>query len=381
VNSDLITTYEAVRENLPELLAKLRKFNGTQEAFNNLRRSTPKSKVGVAARMIYLGKTSYGGLFRKNKAGRYNVAFGGNVYRPARLEEQLTALSEYLTGNDVELLNADWRELTAKARRGDLVYLDPPYEPTRRFSFTNYGGTGGKGPSLETLHAEVQCLVRKGVFVVMSNSIAPAVLEAFSEFEQHVVHRDSKLSLASPTGQEPQRAEVIIVARPSANNVRKGAKSWMREQVKVSGVEYTYVCTRKFRMTHGVAQELDASKKYDVYSYAASRGKVGYRVLHGEWLYQIKDYDKPTERLEQLWGGKVRSRDGSKRASPTLAKRAVRAQKLEPRQRSTKDEPNDGLLTALAALVKLSRVPVDHLLRKTMVDIATANGVHLARIV
>ena len=84
-NKDLINCYVTIKENLEELILELKKYQdkNNSEDFYKIRavdRTEGYNKwtnVQKTARMIYLNRTCYNGLFRLNSAGQYNSPFGG----------------------------------------------------------------------------------------------------------------------------------------------------------------------------------------------------------------------------------------------------------------------------------------------------------------
>jgi Site-specific DNA methylase len=99
--------------------------------------------VEKAARIIYLNKTCYNGLFRVNSQGQFNVPFG-RYKNPNFLDDAvLRAVNKYLNSNNITLLNQDFAEAVKDAKRGDFVYFDPPYDPvSETASFTGYDVNG-----------------------------------------------------------------------------------------------------------------------------------------------------------------------------------------------------------------------------------------------
>ncbi|GIV85650.1 MAG: hypothetical protein KatS3mg052_2657 [Candidatus Roseilinea sp.] len=94
-----------------------------------------------AARMIYLNKTGYNGLYRVNRQGKFNVPFGRYKAPKYLDEDNLLAVSRAL--RNVEILCAPFDTVTARTRPGDWVYFDPPYVPISQTSnFTSYYANG-----------------------------------------------------------------------------------------------------------------------------------------------------------------------------------------------------------------------------------------------
>src|SRR6185369_11662318 len=97
------------------------------------------SSVERAARIIYLNKTCYNGLFRVNRQGQFNAPFGRYKKPNIVNSETIKAINRLLNKNSVEILNTDFARAVASAKRGDFIYFDPPYDPVSdTASFTGY---------------------------------------------------------------------------------------------------------------------------------------------------------------------------------------------------------------------------------------------------
>ena len=90
-----------------------------------------------AARVIYLNKTCYNGLYRENRAGQFNVPFGRYVNPTICDEPNLRAASAILQQVDIACRRFD--SVLGYAKEGDFVYFDPPYVPlSPTANFTTY---------------------------------------------------------------------------------------------------------------------------------------------------------------------------------------------------------------------------------------------------
>jgi DNA adenine methylase len=124
-----------------------------------------------AARLIYLNKTGYNGLYRVNRQGRFNVPFGRYENPKICNEPRLRAASEVLRGRGVSIKVADFEALSGRAERGDAVYFDPPYVPlTRTASFTGYHSESFGVEEHRRLAGAFSSLTERGVGAVLSNS-------------------------------------------------------------------------------------------------------------------------------------------------------------------------------------------------------------------
>ena len=95
------------------------------------------SDVGRAARMIYLNKTCYNGLYRVNRKGQFNVPMGSYKHPTIFQEETLRAAHRALEHTWLDV--RDFREVVNMAQEGDFFYFDTPYHPlSETAKFTNY---------------------------------------------------------------------------------------------------------------------------------------------------------------------------------------------------------------------------------------------------
>ncbi|HEY3353872.1 MAG TPA: Dam family site-specific DNA-(adenine-N6)-methyltransferase [Polyangia bacterium] len=181
-NEELITCYQVIRDDLAGLIRALAHHRNTYEDFLRVRAQAPGDlePVARAARLIYLNKTCYNGLYRVNGQGRFNVPYGRNPDANFCDVATLTRLSTQLQG--VTLRCGDYRATLADVRPGDLVYLDPPYFAPAR--------TGANGIRYQREifqpedHGELadvfHDLDRRGCHVMLSNADAPAVRRLYA---------------------------------------------------------------------------------------------------------------------------------------------------------------------------------------------------------
>ncbi len=78
LNEELVITYKQVKENIFEVISVLESYINTEEFYYKIRSVSPYSlsKSERAARLIYLNKSCFNGLFRVNKKGDFNVPYG-----------------------------------------------------------------------------------------------------------------------------------------------------------------------------------------------------------------------------------------------------------------------------------------------------------------
>lgn len=212
VNAELVDCYRAVQTEVDGVIEALGAHRYEERAYYRVREQDPAtlSLPERAARTIYLNKTGYNGLYRVNRAGRFNVPFGRYTnpgFASRESLENLRACSRALAG--VELLLRDFGDVVRDAREGDLVYFDPPYVPLSDTSdFTAYV-PGGFGPrEQERLASVVDALSDRGVLVMLSNSDTPVVRDLYARYRIDVVK--AARSINSRANRRGKVAEVVV---------------------------------------------------------------------------------------------------------------------------------------------------------------------------
>jgi DNA adenine methylase len=211
-NAQLINLYTVVRDDVAALLRALEKLQGqTSEAeYYEIRAKRGGSAIQRAARLIYLNKTGYNGLYRVNSSGGFNVPYGRYKRPKIHDEARLLAASRALQGVQIE--TADFEASCRRAKPGDAVYLDPPYLPlSKTSSFSAYHSQAFGLPEHERLAKAFAALVERGVCSVLSNSDTPETRALYRSFKPSGVQvRRPINSVASGRGAV---SELLVVAR------------------------------------------------------------------------------------------------------------------------------------------------------------------------
>jgi len=187
-NDELINCYAVVRDRLDELLVALAEHTNTESHYQRVRAQRPAELDAVtrAARLIFLNRTCFNGLYRVNRRGEFNTPYG-HYRNPTLLPEQsLRAASAALQG--VTLTAGGYRDAVASAREGDLVYLDPPYVPAGGHAdFRRYHREQFREDDHEDLARLFKELDARGCHVRLSNAHAPFVLDLYADWIIHDV--------------------------------------------------------------------------------------------------------------------------------------------------------------------------------------------------
>ncbi len=165
LNEVPIAVYRALRDDVDRVIELVRAhiLQHSPSYYYAVRRQRPEHYVEMAAWAIYLNRACYNGLWRENSRGEFNVPMGS--YSGLSVDEaNLQAVSRVL--QHVELHVMDFEVAVRRAKAGDLVYMDPPYDGT----FSLYTGTAFGRSDHERLWRVAVELVEQGVHVVISNS-------------------------------------------------------------------------------------------------------------------------------------------------------------------------------------------------------------------
>jgi DNA adenine methylase len=182
-NPRLMDAWLGVRDHVDAVVAQLQEHAARHgpEHYRAVRAEVPGTLAGRAARVIYLNRTCFNGLYRENASGAFNVPMGRYANPRICDEGNLRAASRALEG--VDLGCRPFATVLEAAREGDLAYLDPPYVPlTATASFTAYAA-GGFGDAEQRRLAEVfGRLAAQGVRALLSNSMTERVRELYGRF-------------------------------------------------------------------------------------------------------------------------------------------------------------------------------------------------------
>lgn len=208
-NPDLLAVYRALQADADGVVRELERMRHSEDEYYRIRALAPRSLVKRAARVIYLNKTGYNGLYRVNRSGQFNVPFGRYKNPNICDADNLRAAGAVLA--EVEIVEADFEEVCTRARRGDAVYLDPPYVPvSRTANFTAYARHPFGPTEHERLAQAFADLERRGVPAVLSNSDTPETRALYRGFRAQKVKVTRNIN-SRPTARGPVD-ELLVVA-------------------------------------------------------------------------------------------------------------------------------------------------------------------------
>ena len=186
-NAELINTYQVVRDEVEALIECLAHHEQLHSAehFHMVRAldRSPNTLTAVerAARMVYLNRTCYNGLYRVNRQGHFNAPLGSYQNPKVLFADGLRAANVALQG--VQLVCRPFEAVLDCAATGDFIYFDPPYDPvSKTASFTSYTASAFGEAEQRQLAEVFGELAERGCFCMLSNAHTPLILELYGNF-------------------------------------------------------------------------------------------------------------------------------------------------------------------------------------------------------
>ena len=216
LNSDLVLSYITIRDKIDELISSLKRhsknyFKNSSSYYYDIRNSNPKSQVEKTARLIFLNRTCFNGLYRVNSKGKFNVPLGRYTNPNIVNEENLLAVSHALKSKKISIKCRDFSSVLDDAKKGDFVYFDPPYQPvSKTANFTSYTNKDFNGMDLRRLANLCKMLDFKGCNVMLSNSKSKEVLDLFSSSKWKIIKIAANRAINSDSKKRTGHSELLI---------------------------------------------------------------------------------------------------------------------------------------------------------------------------
>lgn len=221
VNVELIEAYETIRDEKDAMIAFLEEHAGKNslDYFLEVRARdraedwlTRSTKAERAARMVYLNRTCFNGLYRVNSKNQFNAHFGH--YKDPKIVDydNFASLSAWLQKTDISFNHDGYANNISSAGAGDFVYLDPPYIPlTSTAYFVSYTKTGFDMDDQIALRDVAAGIDGRGGYVLLSNSDTPQIRELYKDF--HI--ENIRVSRAIGAGAKSRVAvgEVLVLSK------------------------------------------------------------------------------------------------------------------------------------------------------------------------
>ena len=275
-NPELINAYKQIADNVDEVVRYLSSYVNTEEFFYHIRGQdwTALSKAEAAARLIYLNKTCFNGLYRVNKNGEFNVPYGR--YKKPNICDIKTLYDASTVLKKSTIICGDYRSvLNDYAKSNDFIFLDPPYLPISEYAdFKRYT----KEQFYEKDHIElaeiVHDLVKRGCYVILTNSNHSLVHQLYAPYSIDVISTKRHISC---NGNKRNGEDVIVTAFPalSFNNeiLREETKDLSPQVKKYPATRFMGSKSKLLDEIWNVSSQFKFNNVVDLFS---GSGVVGY---------------------------------------------------------------------------------------------------------
>jgi DNA adenine methylase len=216
LNSDLVLAYTTIRDRIDALITSLKNHEknyqkNSESYYYSMRENNPRSAIEKTSRLIFLNRTCFNGLYRVNSKGKFNVPLGKYSNPNIVNEENLRAVSHILQSSRISINCRDFEAVLRDAKKGDLVYFDPPYQPvSSTANFTSYTNKDFTYDDLTRLAELCLKLDSRGCKVLLSNSDSKEVADIFSKNPWKITKIEANRSINSNSKKRTGHFELLI---------------------------------------------------------------------------------------------------------------------------------------------------------------------------
>ncbi|MBN2150912.1 MAG: DNA adenine methylase [Candidatus Lokiarchaeota archaeon] len=187
-NPELVNVYRVIKEDVNGLIASLKKHVNDSAYYYGIRNADRDpgafkgwSDVERASRTIFMNRVCFNGLYRVNKKGEFNVPFGD--YKDPVFCDEGNQLAVNQVLQKATIILGSFEQCLDFAKKGDLVYMDPPYVPlSTTASFTSYTRDCFDVTAQKALFSVFQELDDRGCKVMLSNSYCDFILDLYKGY-------------------------------------------------------------------------------------------------------------------------------------------------------------------------------------------------------
>lgn len=317
LNSDLINAYQVIKsDEYQELINELKNFskqylNDKDDFYYTLRQidrddNWPNgyTRVYRAARMIFLNRTCYNGLYRVNGKGQFNTPIGRYSNPLICDEDNIKQIHTFLNENKITIMNESYEKAIAKAKENDIIYLDPPYDYEDDDGFTKYQMNGFTFEDFKTLKKHCDKALEKGAYVIISNNATTRVMELFDDAQYKIFYDNYKLDTkrtinSNPDGRSNGKEIIfwgIPCQFPQANSIEKIIKL-------IKAGEDSLLNKEKCK------EILEVTSDRQVSYYYSSLVYLGFVTSNRKYKEEIKEKITNQNNIEKLLFEKIMEKD------------------------------------------------------------------------
>jgi DNA adenine methylase len=219
LNTELIDLYRVIRDDPEGLIKTLSAFPISKDDFlkirawdRDLKVLAKRTDVEKAARMIYLNRTGFNGLYRVNSRNEFNVPYGKHANPRVCDSDLIRAVSRYFNTAKIVFRSEDFRKTIASTKAGDFIYVDPPYAPLddAASTFTSYTSGGFTSEDLIALRDSLDAAKTRGATWLLSNVKSKGTAKIFPKTRYKVVEVQVTRPINSVASGRGAVAEILV---------------------------------------------------------------------------------------------------------------------------------------------------------------------------
>lgn len=137
INPDLIDLLVGIKNHPKDVWAIYETFGSSKRDYQKIRANLKFESIQEkSARVLYLNRTCFKGMWRTNKQGQFNVGYGGQDRRWVINEQNLVDVAQAL--KSAKIICGDFEGTIKSAKPGDFIFLDPPYKPGSKYETNSH---------------------------------------------------------------------------------------------------------------------------------------------------------------------------------------------------------------------------------------------------
>ena len=212
INEELINLYLVMRDNpdkLKEILMLHQRLH-EKDYYYKIRATIPATTEEKAARMLYLNRSCYNGMYRVNKRGEFNVPIGTKthfLYDIDSFEDYAQCLE------NAQLFCADFCQTIAMAKQNDFIFADPPYALARNSNFVKYNDKLFEWKDQIRLHKALVAARDRDVKIVLTNVYCEEIAELYQTTGFFVQEISRASTIAGKVDKRGKVTELIITSK------------------------------------------------------------------------------------------------------------------------------------------------------------------------
>lgn len=220
LNQDLVVTYNQIKSDVGRLILELQVLPANKKKYYEVRAWNPETDFEKALRLVYLNRNCFGGIYRENRKGQFNVPYGGSDRNHFGIcnNGTLSKAGQVLKPSTIKILCCDFEKTIAQAGKGDVVYCDPTYKEVSRRTFDRYGKVIFAWEDQLRLKDACVEAYKRGALIIVSNSNCHEAENLYKGFQTFKLLRKKGLGR---NYSKSQQSEHLIVLDPLKKN-----KSW-----------------------------------------------------------------------------------------------------------------------------------------------------------